>query len=344
MLRAYRHALQDEGNVLCESPHWEECAWQAGAILDDCISSVTAAEGSWERPDEQALSASSDLGRHRAFEGVHPAHSFDACTTLFEILFDQVRRAVAPMPREVADQLLERALHAYNNSVGLRVQSAMQGYDAFLLTAVRNANSDERLQLARDIHDHLGSSLAMTLRCLELHEAQELDGLGGKRLQSAYTSLQQALRYTRTLVGDLRIAAPKAGLEASLREFLDSAHYVSPVPRIRVNGDEQWVNHQLRGELFVILRECLRNTFNYAEASLVDVTVDIAPHEISAYVEDDGRGFDVAAVLESGATSGLSSARERVCELGGRIRWTSAPGQGTRVVVRIPYSRSLGQP
>ncbi|MEV5128414.1 ATP-binding protein [Streptomyces decoyicus] len=339
VLHAYREALQAEGSALCKSPHWEECESQANAIISDCISSV---ERDWKRPDERARITSMELGRRRAFDGVHPAYSFHACTVLFEVFLGHAHRAALYIPGDIADQLLVRVMRAFNSSADFRVQSAMQGYDAFLLMKVRNANSDDRLQLARDIHDHLGSSLAMTLRCLELHEAQELDGVPGKRLRDAYSSIQEVLLYTRKLVGDLRVSTPRAGLEASLKEFLVNAHYVSPKARITVSGDEKWMDRKFRGELFVVLRECLRNTFNYAKASLVNVAIDIAPHEINASVEDDGEGFDVAAVLGSGTASGLSSVRERVAELGGRARWTSAPGRGTRVVFHIPYTRPLG--
>ncbi|MCC5476908.1 sensor histidine kinase [Streptomyces barringtoniae] len=337
MLRAYRDALRDSGNLLCDPPHWDACVRQAESIVDDCVAALT---GDWEQPDDRSLTASAALGRSRALRGVHPAHSFHACTLLFEIFLTHAQQAVLHLPRETADRLLTRVLRVYNSSVGLRVDSAMQAYDAFLLTEVKKANSDDRLQLARDIHDHLGSSLALTLRCLELHEAQELDGAPGKRLKSAYDALREALRYTRELVGDLRISMPRTGIEASLREFTESAAFDTPTTRIQVSGDEQWLDQRFRAELYVVLRECLRNSFNHAEASVIDVVVDIAPREVTAYVEDDGKGFDVAAVLRSDVSSGLSSVRERVVGLGGRARWTSTPDTGTRVILRIPYVRS----
>jgi signal transduction histidine kinase len=276
----------------------------------------------------------------RAFNGVHPAESFHACTALFESFLDHVHRAVQTMPYTTADRLLKRTLYVYNSSVGLRVQSAMRGYDAFLLTKVRNANSDDRTRLARDIHDHLGSSLAMILRCLELHEAHEMQGPPGDRLRSAYAFLDEALYYTRTLVGNLRITTPRAGIEESLADFLADIQYDSPTTRVKVSGDEQWLTRDLSGELFVILRECLRNALNHAGAECIEVAVDIAPHEINAYVVDDGKGFDASATLRSTVASGLSSVRERVKELGGQVHWTSIDGKGTKVVVHVPYTRS----
>jgi signal transduction histidine kinase len=341
MLREYQDHLRSSGNLLCEPPHWEECARQAASIIDDCVAAVA---GDWEQPDDRSLTASAALGRYRALQGVHPAHSFHACTVLFEIFLAHAQQALRRVPRATADRLLAQALRTYNSSVGLRVDAAMQGYDAFLLTEVKKANSDDRLQLARDIHDHLGSSLALTLRSLELHEAQEIGGAPGKRLRSAYDAIQEALRYTRELVGDLRISMPRAGLEASLREFVGNAAIDTTRTRIQVSGDEQWLNRRFRAELFIVLRECMRNAFNHADASLIDVVVDIAPREITAFVEDDGKGFDTIAVLESGLASGLSSVRERVAALGGRAQWSSAARQGTRVVLSIPYARSAGSP
>jgi signal transduction histidine kinase len=56
-------------------------------------------------------------------------------------------------------------------------------------------------------------------------------------------------------------------------------------------------------------------------------------------VSDDGRGFDVAEVFEAGARGrhlGLLGMQERVTVLGGRVDVFAAPGQGTRIVARLP--------
>jgi signal transduction histidine kinase len=53
-------------------------------------------------------------------------------------------------------------------------------------------------------------------------------------------------------------------------------------------------------------------------------------------IEDEGTGFDPAAVLAAGASSGLPGMRERAVFLGGDLTIGSAPGAGTRVTARLP--------
>ena len=65
---------------------------------------------------------------------------------------------------------------------------------------------------------------------------------------------------------------------------------------------------------------------------------------ISIRVEDQGTGFDQTAVLASPFASGLAGMRERVQLLGGKMEINSAPGEGTRVGIRLPVdANELGE-
>ena len=88
-----------------------------------------------------------------------------------------------------------------------------------------------------------------------------------------------------------------------------------------------------RYELFVIIREALRNSVRHAGAEEISVEIDIAPHEVVATVVDDGVGFDPSRVTR---TNGLTSMAERAELLHGGVTIGSRVGQGTSVIVRIP--------
>jgi signal transduction histidine kinase len=85
--------------------------------------------------------------------------------------------------------------------------------------------------------------------------------------------------------------------------------------------------------LLRVLQEALVNVTRHAQATEVGVTLVLGPGAVELEVSDDGRGFDPAAPA---AGSGLRGVRERCALLGGEVRLESAPGDGTRLRVRLP--------
>jgi signal transduction histidine kinase len=93
-------------------------------------------------------------------------------------------------------------------------------------------------------------------------------------------------------------------------------------------------------QLFVILREGLRNAVSHSGAKRIDVRVRVSTAEVLGYVEDDGRGF---AEEDASVGGGLRSMRERANLVGGTLELSSALGVGTAIKARIPLNESLAQ-
>ena len=94
-----------------------------------------------------------------------------------------------------------------------------------------------------------------------------------------------------------------------------------------------------RDEEVVLLRgaqEALTNVRRHADARSVVVRLSVtgegARRQVSVHVEDDGIGFDPAAARGTG----LEGLRGRVAQVGGAVDVASAPGEGTRVTLRVP--------
>jgi len=85
----------------------------------------------------------------------------------------------------------------------------------------------------------------------------------------------------------------------------------------------------------------MSNVARHAQATAVLVQVGVEDGEFRIEIEDDGKGFDPDAVgkREGRRPWGLLGIRERAEILGGTARIDSAPGKGTRVLVRIPLPR-----
>jgi signal transduction histidine kinase len=105
--------------------------------------------------------------------------------------------------------------------------------------------------------------------------------------------------------------------------------------RLRVSGDETWASSTVLEEAFLIVREAIRNALRHGDPQLVLIGVALAPHELHAWVEDNGCGFTTSAHPVFTGT-GLASMRERAALLDGRLTIASAPGQGTQVELLVP--------
>jgi signal transduction histidine kinase len=91
-----------------------------------------------------------------------------------------------------------------------------------------------------------------------------------------------------------------------------------------------------------VVQESLHNIVKHAHASRVGVTLDCTDEEITLVVEDDGVGFDADGSFPG--HMGLKSMRERTIKFGGVTRIESAPGEGSRVHVRIPLAGTRVRP
>jgi signal transduction histidine kinase len=228
------------------------------------------------------------------------------------------------------------AVVALNENISRRIRDSTLAYTGYLLERVDQAHIDERRRIARDLHDRLGEGLSVALRQLELHELTSRENpITPPRAAMAKEAITEAMRRLRVVTSDLRQDSVRS-LENALIQYIDSVAADADV-RLRVSGDETWAPPAVIDEAFLILREAIRNALRHGAPRMVLIGVALAPHELHAWVEDDGCGF----VLGDHATSvftgtGLTSMRERAALTGGRLSIASAPGQGTYVELLVP--------
>ena len=151
---------------------------------------------------------------------------------------------------------------------------------------------------------------------------------------AATAATRETLEAIRLMAADLRLTSKVDGLERALRAFLDANGTERPRVALRVNGDEGWIPARLLDELYLSVREALRNALRHSRAGLVAADIDIAPDEIRMLVGDDGTGFDPAIAPYQG--SGLTSMTERVAMVDGKVSITSTPGRGTQIEILVP--------
>lgn len=196
----------------------------------------------------------------------------------------------------------------------------------------------ERARLAREFHDELGQVLTTARMKLQLLER----GLGAEQgdtrqaLHSIEAMIGEAGRSVKAIASDLRPAALNLGLAAALEWVAERVlgpagitYAVSVTPLAEQLDDDAAI------ALFRIVQESLNNIVRHAAARNVHISLARLGTDLLLMVEDDGKGFDAAAVDHS-AHFGLLGIGERVMALGGTLEIDSAPGGGTRINVSLP--------
>lgn len=204
--------------------------------------------------------------------------------------------------------------------------------------ADRDMSSGERCRLARELHDWVGNGVSLALRQLDLYaisQARE-DPAADRNLVEARQTLQELLGDVRRLVSGLREPRRITSLPAALEDFVARANLLAVPTTVQVRGDEARLPARVRDELFLVVREALRNAFAHGQAGQVDVAIEITMTCVRVRVEDDGVGFDTRRAGSRGG--GMASMRERIGLLGGSITVAARRPSGTRVdlVIGLP--------
>jgi signal transduction histidine kinase len=192
--------------------------------------------------------------------------------------------------------------------------------------------NEERLRLARDLHDALGHSVAMiSLQSAvaaealpaRVPEAQRAVGEIRDISVATMTELRSTVRRLRSLDSAVELSA---GLD-ELSALAEQARGNGLDVRIVELGDQRDMPDALGRAAYRIAQETLTNVIRHANATEVTVTLDRGPDALTMTVRDDGQG--AAEVVEGNGVRGM---RERAAELGGQLHVTS-PGRGAGTVV-----------
>jgi signal transduction histidine kinase len=335
ILASYEQSLAQSQSPLLAEPRARKQALMNGSeILDDVVESVQSGR---VRIDEGYKKIAWTIGQTRAGSGLSPADSLRAAVVFFNV-------TVSAMMRFVQDDTyllpcFTIAVTALNESINRRIREASIAYTGYLLDRIHRAHLDERHRIARDLHDRLGEGVSGALRQLELHELIESeDSIGpGLHASLAKGALTEAMDRLRLVILDLRRDSVTS-LEKALGDYVISTATEVDV-RLRISGDESWAPPTVIDEVFLIIREALRNALAHAAPRLVLIGADLAPHELRAWVEDDGAGFEPGA-RRSRVSAGIATMRERAALVGGKLSVSSAPGQGTHVELIVPLPGS----
>ena len=212
-----------------------------------------------------------------------------------------------------------------------------------------NERADERVRIARDLHDTLLQGIQGLM--LRFHVAAQRTPAGGETrelLDAALDSADAILIEARDRVSRLRSSDP-ADLNLA-EEYTKIAADLDYEKRctftIEVNGSPMALNPLVREELYFIGREALTNAFHHADASHISVAIKYERAGLSIAIRDDGCGFHPSSAGngEHAGHWGLLGMMERAHRIGAEFDCRSAPGEGTTIGVSVAARRAFLHP
>jgi two-component system nitrate/nitrite sensor histidine kinase NarX len=164
-----------------------------------------------------------------------------------------------------------------------------------------------------------------------------------ERMRSATDDLYEDVRES---ISELRTRVSERGLPATVREYVD-AYEDRHGLTVHLQGEEvaAALPALIAFQLLRIIQEALANVRKHAQARNAWISFKkLEGDKVQMVIADDGQGFEPETVPgePSRKSFGLASMRERVESLGGELTLDSHPGQGTRVIVSIPFKSGAG--
>jgi signal transduction histidine kinase len=211
--------------------------------------------------------------------------------------------------------------------------------------AQQTASLEERQRLARELHDSVSQALyGIALGARTARTQLDRDPARAKEPVDYVLQLAEAgIAEMRALIFELRPESlAQEGLVAALEKHAASlrARY-----QLEVEADlceEPDVPLQTKEALYRIAQEALHNTVKHAQAQHVWLRLHASDGTLTVEARDDGVGFDATGSFPGHL--GLTSMRERIARLGGRVEIDSAPGAGTRITARVPATLPVAAP
>ena len=306
-----------------------------GARTSTEITDLGAPENVFENPGTELLevytAVSDPSGRPMLFE------SYFAYETVVEAGREAWRR-YAPMSL-AALGLLQLAQVPIVYQLFRRLRAGQSARESLLRQSV-HASSTERRRIAGDLHDGVVQDLTgVSFSLSALARDQSLRPTQVATISSAASSVRTSVHGLRSLL--VEIYPPNLegeGLESALTELVTRLESHGLATQLSVDLPHRPIPIDVTALLYRGALEATRNITTHARASRVSVTVTADHDDVVLTVDDDGTGFDPAKLLEprSDGHVGMQVLGDISSDYGGSVEIESAPGRGTRVVMRVP--------
>ena len=208
---------------------------------------------------------------------------------------------------------------------------------------LQNVREEERLHIAREIHDELGQLLTVLKMDVSwLNKKTEPDNIFAKeKLAEILSLIDTTVKTVRRIASELRPSLlDDLGLNAAMEWHLEEFERRSGITKeLHIPETELHLPNALKIGLFRIFQESLTNVARHSGAKNVSVSLVQKDKQLILTIKDNGSGFED---ISPGAkkTLGLLGMKERTMMMGGEYDITGIKGEGTTVTVVVPFAEN----
>jgi signal transduction histidine kinase/Tfp pilus assembly protein PilF len=196
--------------------------------------------------------------------------------------------------------------------------------------AVLDGEVQERIRLARDLHDGLGGLLsAVKLQLDEMKKDAALNSKDTEHYDKAIGMLDESMGEMRRVAHHLMPdALSRFGLKTALTDFCNSI----PVAEFTYFGDGRRLDRKMEEVVYRIAHELINNALKHSGASHILMQIVQETDRLAITVEDNGKGFNTEVIT---AGMGLANVRTRVASFGGTMDMRSSAENGTETNIEF---------
>ena len=253
---------------------------------------------------------------------------------------------------ELEQRVISRTIELQNANRDLEAESQKHQQTTERLRSLsahlQSAREEERIRIAREIHDELGQVLSAIKIDLSLL-GEKLDNPAVKlerknlteEVNSTINLIDQTIQKMRSIIRELRPEIlDHLGLSAAIEWQVQEFQTRTGVEcAFASEFDDAHLDLDRATAVFRILQEALTNVTRHAQATQVDISLKERDRNILLEIHDNGRGI-TESDLANQKSFGIVGMRERALAFDGEVNVEKAPGGGTRVLARIPMGET----
>jgi signal transduction histidine kinase len=242
-----------------------------------------------------------------------------------------------PTERELLKAIADRSAQAIDRAGMTDALRAREMRIAELSGHLLHAQEEERKRISRELHDETGQALMVIRLYLGMLESSVPARIPRAKIRETLEVVDRTIEGIRRIIGRLSpLVLQELGLIAAVRkEAKDLAKSSGVKARVTVSPDFGRLPATLETAIYRVVQEALHNVAKHANASTVNIEMQRSEEAVTLLIEDDGMGI-AARPVPGRQTFGMAGMHERIGNIGGKMKVTSARGRGTRIEVNAP--------
>lgn len=198
---------------------------------------------------------------------------------------------------------------------------------------------EERDRLSKDLHDTMGHSYTSIIMGMETLRTELKTKDGEQKLDSLLQLARNSMEEVRTYLHQMDSPQESLPLTVTLQQLTEEFQKHAKVNvRIRIIGEEYMVSKQSKMTLYRSLQESLTNAVRHGNSTEILVSLHFEPQQTRLDVQDNGCGVE-----EWKDGFGLTTMKDRVIQLQGRVTIYSKKGEGTLISCVLPRLAQLSE-